>query len=240
MSPSAKGSYSDPDVRALLRETGQTNPYAAVFEKVHKLLAKLNQFDTANVQPLQRILVLASLAGLEARPMDTSTAEQNTGDAILVPIEVNGSKGVILYNTCRPEARIIHTVAHEIVHSFFPTSTAGAHFRTNCRDGSAESRELEQFCDFGAAELTMPVAEFREIVQEIGFGMRYVDDVRARFGPPSKPRCIEWQVRHRSRPPPDRPATGLGRTNFGAPLEHLIAESIVGILFTTPARIRRS
>jgi hypothetical protein len=65
---------------------------------------------------------------------------------------------------------------------FFPNSHAGAQFRAIHRHGNGPVPELEQLCDYGAAALTMPVADFRRVVAETGACLEAVDRIRRRFG----------------------------------------------------------
>jgi hypothetical protein len=87
----------------------------------------------------------------------------------------------IYYNPTLPEGRVNFSIAHEIVHTFFPSSASGARFRTLCADGSKEATELERLCHRGAAELLMPIEEFaKELGDDIGLAA--VPRLCQRFG----------------------------------------------------------
>jgi Zn-dependent peptidase ImmA (M78 family) len=175
--------FSDPDVVGLIQSArGRTDPYALVESKAQALLERLEDFDGTPLEPFQRICVLASLAGFTVQAMDGAQVRDHSRDAVLMPTSGTGRKGIILYNPTKIPPRRLHSVAHEITHSFIPNSAAGAQFRSLCREGSGPALELELLCDHGAAELTMPRPAFRQAVAETGFGVEFVDALRRRFG----------------------------------------------------------
>jgi len=79
------------------------------------------------------------------------------------------------------DARINFSIAHEIVHTFFPNSVRGTRFRSLHLDDSREATELERLCHLGASELLMPTEEF---VKERGedFGIQDVPRLAGTFG----------------------------------------------------------
>jgi Zn-dependent peptidase ImmA (M78 family) len=96
--------------------------------------------------------VLASLRGIiqsEERPMHSADAE-------LVPDGTGGVK--MRVNPDRPETRRRFSIAHEIVHTFFPDYTTKPWCRTDARyrDRTDPDEYLEMLCDLGAAELLFP------------------------------------------------------------------------------------
>jgi hypothetical protein len=107
---------------------------------------------------------IASLVGFEVEPMELSQRRTESRDAVLILRTEGRGKtgGIILYNPDRPAGRIAFSLGHEIAHTFFPTSSGGARFRGMCSSDSREANELERLCDLGAAELLMPIDEFRE------------------------------------------------------------------------------
>ena len=96
--------------------------------------------------------------------MDMDQVRREKRDAALYPTANGG--WTVLYNPNRPKARIIFTIGHEIVHTFFPNSTNGARFRTITNPGSREANELELLCHLGASELVMPLNEFQRQASE--------------------------------------------------------------------------
>ena len=93
-------------------------------------------------------------------PMDIDYQRKHKRDAAVFP---TSSGWRILYNPNRPKARIVFSLAHEIVHTFFPHSATGARFRSISNPDSREANELERLCALGAAELVMPMDEFRRL-----------------------------------------------------------------------------
>lgn len=175
--------YSDPDIVALIEQRGgPLDPYSVVRQDVHALIRQLEWFDVSFDDAFERIRILASLAGFDVKPMSEAQVARKHHDAVLVYTNGNGKKGTIFYNPSRPKSRTVFSIAHEIIHSFFPTSRTGARFRTICKEGSRSARELEMLCDYGASELTMPTAEFQKAVQRFGFALRSVDSIRKGFG----------------------------------------------------------
>ena len=175
--------FSDPDIVALIEEGGGLlDPYSVVRQGVNALLRQLECFDVSFEDAFERICILASLAGFDVKPMNEAQVARKHHDAVLVYTNGNGKKGTIFYDPGRPKSRIVFSIAHEIIHSFFPTSRTGARFRTICKEDSRSARELEMLCDYGASALTMPTAEFQKAVDRFGFGLVSVDSVRKEFG----------------------------------------------------------
>jgi Zn-dependent peptidase ImmA (M78 family) len=176
--------YSDPDIISLIRETGQlVDPRASVVTQARRLNEMLEQWnggDDELLDPMKRLEILASLRGLTIAKMNVETQRQDSRDAILVPVG-NARSSQILYNPARPKGRVAFSIAHEISHTFFPTSIHGARFRAICADESREANELERLCDLGAAEILMPLNKFQSAV---GASMRLdaVDRLAERFG----------------------------------------------------------
>ena len=97
---------------------------------------------------------------MRVQPMDIDYQRKHKRDAAVFP---TSSGWRILYNPNRPKARIVFSLAHEIVHTFFPHSATGARFRSISNPDSREANELERLCALGAAELVMPMDEFRRL-----------------------------------------------------------------------------
>ena len=114
--------------------------------------------------------------------MESTRASREKHDAVIVHTGGSKHRGVIFYNSNRPLSRIVFSIAHEISHSFFPTSHTGARFRALSAGSSKESLELEMLCHFGASELTMPREPFLQSVDRIGFAINHVDKIREEFG----------------------------------------------------------
>lgn len=92
-----------------------------------------------------------------------------------------GSGWTVLYNPNCPKYRIVFTIGHEIIHTFFPNSRNGARFRSMTNPGSRESNELELLCHLGASELVMPIDEF-QLRANGRFGLASVERLSSNFG----------------------------------------------------------
>lgn len=173
--------YADPDILSLIRETGQLiDPRSAVITSAKRLNARYAQLGGNNDDPMARLKVLASLCRVEVEAMSSMFAARDHRDAVLLPRGNNGRR-VILYNPARPAGRIGFSIAHEIAHTFFPTTGAGARFREVCHPESREANELERLCDLAASELLMPLDRFRAVVGQ-QFGFASVEAAAAHFG----------------------------------------------------------
>jgi len=175
--------YSDPDVVAIIDDSGGLlDPRSLICHRVNSLLKQLEDFEGAPEDALGRITILASLAGFDVKRMDAVQQAHEKQEAVLMYTCGNGKKGTIFFNPNKPMTRTVFSIAHEITHSFFPTSRTGARFRSLCKEGSREGRELEVLCDFGASELTMPRRGFRLAAERFGFGIVFVDQIAQEFG----------------------------------------------------------
>jgi hypothetical protein len=172
--------YTDPDIISLIRETGELiDPRSAVLNLARRLNSEFQALGGTQCPPLERLKMIASLRGLILSEMDSAQAIRETRDAVLLPSD--GKGGHIYYNPTKPQARIAFSIAHEISHTFFPNSIHGARFRVLCNPDSREGNELERLCDLGAAEILMPLQEFRKSVAG-EFGLACVDRVAPVFG----------------------------------------------------------
>jgi hypothetical protein len=109
------------------------------------------------VGPLD-IDALASFLGIGrsvARPAHSEDAE-------LVP--VGNGRVAIRVNPDRPETRRRFSIAHEVVHTFFPNYQTKTWCRTDSRFRSRDNPDdlVEMLCDAGAAELILPAPWFIE------------------------------------------------------------------------------
>jgi Zn-dependent peptidase ImmA (M78 family) len=171
----------DPDVAALSHEEGG-DPYAAVRRKAEALLAQLDDFASDSVTPLERIKSLASLAGFAVRPAADGMLGTKGRAAMFIPPKAIGGHGQIVYDARLSTGRMIYSIGHEIVHSFFPNSNAGVQFRSIHAGNSKPGRQLEMLCEYGASLLVMPEHEFVEAADRHGFGLAHVESIRLPFG----------------------------------------------------------
>src|SRR5688572_7266270 len=169
--------YSDPDVLSLIYSGNQLiDPRAEVVQRARDLNKKLRLFPAIN-DPRERIEILASLAGVKVLPMSNSPSQNR--EALL--FRSGNGDAHAFFDPTLSEGRANFSIGHEIVHTFFPNSRHGAHFRSLHVDESRAATELERLCHLGASELLMPEEEF---LQERGdeFGLKDVPRLAERFG----------------------------------------------------------
>ena len=174
--------YSDPDLIALIDSNESSlDPYEFVARQAADLLQRFEVFGGEFPTALDRIKALASFAGYQVRPLETIRSSKHDRDGVVVGTRSTKRRGLILYDPTKMEARSVHTIAHEIAHSFFPNTDAGAHFRSAHRVGGAVP-ELESLCDYGASMLTMPENSFRQVLAGTGITLDAVESLQRQFG----------------------------------------------------------
>jgi len=170
--------YSDPDVLSLIFSgDGLIDPRTAVIERAQDLNKQLRSFGHIE-DPRKRIEILASLAGVRVVSM-ASTNARPAREALLFRDSAGLRKAFFDPNVS--DARANFSIAHEIVHTFFPNSVHGARFRSMHVDDSREATELERLCHLGASELLMPTEEFLKERGE-NFGIKDVPRLAGIFG----------------------------------------------------------
>lgn len=174
--------YSDPDVLSLIKATGSlVDPRSSVLTQARKRLQTLHKFHDIPKDPIERLTILASICGIaEVVPMNIEQRRGEKRDAVLVP-NVSGGRSII-YNPTAPRSRVAFSIAHEIIHTFFPNSINGARFRNICANESREANELERLCDLGASELLMPLNQFQKAAGTVGYGLSAVSALMEAFG----------------------------------------------------------
>jgi hypothetical protein len=156
----------DPDVVALVEAGGGlSDARSLVLNQARKLNASYRRFESCGNTTMERLKFIASLQGLTLAPMNIERSQHERRDAVIILNGAEkGNKGQILYNPDRPGGRQAFSVAHEIAHTFFPSTSGGARFREMTASDSQEMNELERLCDLGAAEVLMPKEEFQACV----------------------------------------------------------------------------
>lgn len=171
--------YSDPDVLSLIYSGSEPlDPRVEVIQRARDLNERLRLFPPIS-DPRKRIEILASLAGVKVLPMSNSPAPAQNREALLFR-NASGNTHAF-YDPTLSEGRTNFSIAHEIVHTFFPNSVHGARFRSLHLDDSREATELERLCHLGASELLMPEDEFLE-ERGTAFGLSDVPRLAERFG----------------------------------------------------------
>ncbi len=142
-------------IAALLQETGETDPRAALRAKARELVALHRSYFGEPVMPLD-MEALASMRGIRR----SAEAPAHSRDAELVPDE-DGQVSMRV-NPDRPETRQRFSMAHEISHTYFPEYQAKVRCRPDPRYRDPEDPDdlLEMLCDAGAAELLFPLPWF--------------------------------------------------------------------------------
>lgn len=156
----------DPDVVALVEAGGGlSDARSLVLTQARKLNASYRRFESSGNTPMERLKFIASLQGLTLAPMNIERSRHERRDAVVILNGAQkGKRGQILFNPDRPAGRRAFSVAHEIAHTFFPSTSGGARFREMTATDSQEMSELERLCDLGAAEVLMPKEEFQASV----------------------------------------------------------------------------
>jgi Zn-dependent peptidase ImmA (M78 family) len=171
--------YSDPDIISLSRQSGGLiDPRWKVVDMARALIEEAKSFSGLPNDPLERLRIIASLKRIKIKPMVMDQVRREKRDAVLYPTD---SGWTVLYNPNCLKSRIVFTIGHEVIHTFFPNSRSGARFRSMTSPGSRESNELELLCHLGASELVMPLDEFQ--LQANGrFSLSSVERLASFFG----------------------------------------------------------
>ncbi len=171
--------YSDPDIISLIRQSGGLiDPRWKIVNMARALIEESRTFSGLPNDPLERLKIIASLKGIKIKPMAMDQVRQERRDAALYPTD---SGWIVLYNPACLKSRIVFTIGHEIIHTFFPNSRNGARFRSMTSPGSRESNELELLCHLGASELVMPIDEFQRQANS-RFGLASIERLSSYFG----------------------------------------------------------
>jgi Zn-dependent peptidase ImmA (M78 family) len=183
MKPSSRTSYPDPDVVALIAAGGGLqDPRSLVINQARRLNALYRQFEGGTSTPLERLKQLASLKGFEVAPMLLDGRHDTQREAVVIMADTShGKGGQIFYTPLRSPGRVAFSIAHEIAHTFFPSTHGGARFREMLDDEGQEASELERLCHVGAAELLMPLEEFSQEVTP-DWSLHRAEELAALFG----------------------------------------------------------
>lgn len=183
MKPKRRTTHRDPDVIALIAAGGGLlDPRSLVINQARKLNALYRKFDSGTSKPFDRLVQLASLKGFAVAPMQLDGRYDTQRDAVVLMADsTKGKGGQIFYNPLRSRGRVAFSIAHEIAHTFFPSTQGGARFREMLDDEREEANDLERLCHAGAAELLMPIEEF-SIEAAPDWSLRNAQYLATRFG----------------------------------------------------------
>lgn len=173
----------DPDVAALVEAGGGlSDARSLVLTQARTLNASYRRFEGSGNTPMERLKFIASLQGLTLAPMNIERSRHERRDAVIILSGAEkGKRGQILFNPDRPPGRQAFSVAHEIAHTFFPSTSGGARFREMTASDSQEMSELERLCDLGAAEVLMPKEEFQASVGN-SWSIEAIERLTSEFG----------------------------------------------------------
>jgi Zn-dependent peptidase ImmA (M78 family) len=142
-------------------------------ERARALVAEARQFGW-NGPPFDP-RTLASFLGIRLSPDSLAPGH----DAFIVPRK--GQQLEIIFDNAQPQTRQNFSICHEICHTLFPDAYEMVRNRYERRERFDPDHELEQLCDTGAAEILLPVEEFRGDIAESGFGLAAVPALRDRY-----------------------------------------------------------
>jgi len=144
-----------PHVLAVMRETGEDDPYVAIRAKARALVQQYSA--TFPEPPPFNMELFASFCGL--RP--SRHAPQHSNDSEICP-EADG-RLVLKVNRDRPLSRQRFSIGHEVGHTLFPEF----HRKVQCRKAKdrawADPDDLiESLCDAAASEILFPLPWFAD------------------------------------------------------------------------------
>ena len=139
---------------------GSVSPTEAIRFAARRRLKKARAYGFEGPPFCPRIL--ASILGIKTRADSLPPGL----DALLAP-EPDGQL-TIVWNESAPGKRANFSVAHEIGHTLFPSCAVDAQFRTQGGLNFHPDQFIERLCDIAAAELLMPLDDFRGDLAEHG------------------------------------------------------------------------
>jgi hypothetical protein len=182
-----KSDWREPLVRQLIAENGGRSPQDIIERHANQLRATAHQ-DKLPIKPA----VIASCVGIKRRRGDHDFAGR-------IYAEPSGQLVMDIRET-DPAERQHFTEAHELIHPAFPGFTTEGRYRLDATmERSAENKEEEFLCDFGAAALLMP-RDLVEVSVEAA-----ANRLIALADEPCVLLCMTW-----SHKPADRPALRKG------------------------------
>jgi hypothetical protein len=146
------------------------DPVTKIIERANVLV--LDALEKGWAGPPFDTFELANILGFTVIPCESIR------DARLVPLPHDRLQ--IEYNPTQSQARIRFSIAHEIVHTFFPDCRERVRNRAARQEMAPDEWQLEMLCNIGAAELLMPKGSFPEI-GEAQFSVDHLLQLRERF-----------------------------------------------------------
>lgn len=147
-------------VVAVMKETGQNDPFEAVRIKARDVVSQFHQLFGGS--PPFNVNAIASFRGLTLSDDDPRFSP----DSEIAP-EADG-RVVLRVNKSRPVSRQRFSVCHEIGHTLFPEYELAVRCRKPSERTWADSEDLlETLCDVAASELMFPSPWFPDRIAEM-------------------------------------------------------------------------
>jgi hypothetical protein len=160
MPSSHRRSSLHPHVLAVMGETEEDDPFAAVRHKARS--AASHFYETFREPPPFNMRALASLRGLHWSDDDP----RYSADSEIAP-EADG-RVVLRINKSRPVSRQRFSIGHEVGHTLFPEYQLSVRCRKAIERSWADADDLlETLCDVAASELMFPAPWFHDRVGSV-------------------------------------------------------------------------
>lgn len=173
-----KRSYSHDSVLRLIERHSEIShdPVKIIRSLVQRELAQARQSKFYKwCGPPFNPQTLASIMGI---PCEESEKLFHSEDAELHPAKDGGL--VIRYNPDKPKTRRNFSIAHEIVHAFFPEYQD--RYKARHKAGKFDpGNEVEFLCDLGASEIIMPTPDFDLDVESMGVSLKSLRELSNRY-----------------------------------------------------------
>lgn len=161
-------------VAAILRETGEDDPYVAVRLKARAVIAQYHQM--FGEKPPFNMEAMASLQGLRS----SHQAPQHSDDSEICP-EADG-RLVLKVNRDRPVSRQRFSIGHEVGHTLFPEF----HRSVQCRKAKDRAWAnpddlLESLCDAAASEILFPLPWFSDRIARLSPGAHVLAELAREY-----------------------------------------------------------
>ncbi|MDX9911445.1 MAG: ImmA/IrrE family metallo-endopeptidase [Phycisphaerales bacterium] len=162
-----------PHVKAIMDETGETDPIRAVRAKAREVV--LQFVEIFGGEPPFDLEAMASLRGLFV----SREAPQHSPDSEIAP---EGGRVVLRINRNRPLVRQRFSIGHEIGHTLFPDYQLAIRCRKSPdRDWADPNDQIETLCDVAASEILFPAPWFGGAVEGMAISGSGLVELANRF-----------------------------------------------------------
>lgn len=161
-------------VLAVMEETDEDDPFAAIRKKARAVVSEFTQ--ALGETPPFNVTAIASLRGLHWSDEDPRFSP----DSEIAP-EADG-RVVLRVNKNRPATRQRFSICHEIGHTLFPEYELAVRCRKGSNRTFADSADLlETLCDVAASELMFPLPWFADRVASMTLSAASIADVASDY-----------------------------------------------------------